>query len=64
MSHLEPVTLDSRRPWEAPAIVLERSLVLQAQEGDPGAAPIPGGPPKSSLSPLSLSPGSQGSYCV
>ena len=57
MSHLERVTFDSRRPWEAPAIALERSLVLEAQEGDPGAAPIPGKNPSNGfIAPLGLSP--------
>ena len=28
-----------KKPWQEPAIVLERPLQVSAQEGDPGVAP-------------------------
>ena len=34
--------VDPRRPWEEPQIVLERLLLVSAQEGPPGAPPQPG----------------------
>lgn len=51
-----------RRPWEAPAIVLERALQVAAQEGAPPADPnaAPGG----FLGPLSTSAGAGGNICL
>ncbi len=48
-----------RKAWEAPRIVLERSLLVSAQEGDTGAPPIPGAPsgPQGFLGPLENSQG-------
>lgn len=33
---------DLRQPWEEPRIVLERSLLVTAQEGPPGGPPQAG----------------------
>ena len=48
-----------RKAWEAPRIVLERSLLVSAQEGDTGAPPIPGAPvgPSGFMGPLGTSGG-------
>jgi hypothetical protein len=35
-------TGDPRRPWEEPQIVLERLLLVSAQEGPQGGPPQPG----------------------
>lgn len=52
-------TVAARKRWEEPRIVLERSLLVSAQEGDPGSAPIPGAPggPHGFLGPLGTSGG-------
>jgi len=50
-----------RKRWEEPKVVLERSLLVSAQEGDPGAPPVaPGAPvgPSGFLGPLGTSGGS------
>ena len=36
------VNSDLRQPWEEPHIVLERSLLVSAQEGPAGGPPQPG----------------------
>lgn len=48
---------ETRKAWEEPSIVLERSLLISAQEGDTGAAPIPGAPsgPQGFMGPLGTS---------
>jgi hypothetical protein len=33
---------DQRQPWEEPQIILERSLLVSAQEGPTGGPPQPG----------------------
>lgn len=53
----------ARKRWEDPRIVLERPLLVSAQEGDPGAAPIPGAPkPPGMIGPMGISP-SLGGAC-
>lgn len=53
---------ETRKAWEEPCIVLERSLLVSAQEGDTGAPPIPGAPvgPSGFMGPLTASGGSGG----
>lgn len=48
---------ETRKIWEEPCIVLERSLLVSAQEGDTGAPPIPGAPvgPQGFMGPLGTS---------
>jgi hypothetical protein len=46
------LTLPARQRWEAPAIILERSLQVSAQDGPPN--PV-GGPPNGFLGPLGTS---------
>jgi hypothetical protein len=46
-------TVDPRRPWEEPQIVLERLLLVSAQEGPQGGPPQPG-----FIGPLGTSGGS------
>lgn len=46
-----------RRPWQAPAIVLERSLAVSAQDGPPKG---PMGGPNGFLGPLGTSGNSGG----
>ena len=49
----------ARKRWEEPQIVLERSIFVAAQEGNPGGAPIPGAPKAPGfVSPMSESGGS------
>ena len=52
--------LPTRQRWEAPAIVLERSLLVAAQDGAPGG---PGVGPNGLLGPLSASGGTDGGTC-
>lgn len=53
-------TVVTRKRWDEPCIVLERSLLVSAQEGVTGAPPIPGAPsgPSGFLGPLGTSGGS------
>ncbi len=46
-------TVDPRQPWEEPEIVLERLLLVSAQEGPQGGPPQPG-----FIGPLGTSGGS------
>lgn len=59
----EPKVTAARKRWEEPAIVLDRSLIVSAQDG-PGGAP---GMPQGFVGPLTTSggsgPGSGGGNC-
>ncbi len=62
MDDRQTVRPDKGKLWNEPEIVLERSLVVAAQGGGPSGQPN-GGPPSGFLAPLTLSPGSNGTYC-
>jgi hypothetical protein len=51
-AHPKHATLPARQRWEAPAIILERSLQVSAQDGPPNPM---GGPPSGLLGPLGTS---------
>ena len=55
MENLDAIRSDTRKTWEEPAIVLERSLEVAAQGAGPAGA-NPFGPPSGFIGPLGLSP--------
>lgn len=62
MVNLDTPRNELRKPWEEPAIVIERSLEIAAQGSGP-AGSNPFGPPSGFIGPLGLSPSSSGQYC-